>query len=390
MSGAETELTGAAGQPPAVAGPPGSARWRRRWWWLTPVLAAVVLVAGLAVTTGGSGTGTARGPGAGGPFADAGTASSPPPFYVSVDFDDQILVHSTSTGRLTAMTPEPPWFSGGLSADTAVAAEPSGRMFAVVLNDWDSARTRIFTFGVTSSGRISGFAARSVRVPGMTSLSAALSPGGNELALAGIADAPRSAGVGATVAGPPRLFVVSLRTGEVATWRGPASSGSEALIQDLSWAMSGQALSFLMTFCRGGRIDAVNVVCPGSWPTGQAWAAAVRPGAAGLSVHQQSAVLPAGASQAVAVPGPALIVLRVAENLTISEYTVGGKLIRTLYTGMPRAGLETAYLSVDGSGRYVILNEDRSTVFGWVSHGRLSQLSTRGHFGPDELLSSAW
>ena len=126
------------------------------------------------------------------------------------------------------------------------------------MNDWDSRRTRIFTFSVTSSGQISGLAARSVRVPGLTSLSAALSPDGNELALAGIADGPPSAGSGVAAPGPPRLIVVNLLTGHVDTWTGPARSGSDDLIQDPSWSASGRALYFLVTHCRGGRIDGAN------------------------------------------------------------------------------------------------------------------------------------
>jgi hypothetical protein len=263
-------------------------------------------------------------------------------------------------------------------------------MFAVALNDWNSGRTRIFTFSVTSGGQISGLAALSVRVPGLTSLSAALSPDGKELALAGIADGPPSAGTGATTPGPPRLLVVDLRTGHVDTWTGPARSGSDDLIQDPAWSPSGRAVSFLVTHCRGGRDEGINAGCPGSWPVGQEWIAVVRGGADGLSVRQTSAVLPAGTSQAVAVPGPALIVLSVGKRITIGEYTVGGKLIRALYTGKPDADLESAYLSVDGSGRYVILNEDRATVLGWISNGKLRKLSTRGPFGHDELLSNAW
>jgi hypothetical protein len=361
----------------------GPRAWHARR--LTPVLAAtaVLLVIALAVVIPGIGTG--------GPFTDAGTGSSPPPFYVSVDQNDQILVHSTSTGQITAMTPQPRWLSGGNFADTAVAAEPSGRMFAVAMNDWDSRRTRIFTFSVTSSGQISGFAALSVRVPGMTSLSAALSPDGYELALAGVADGPPSAGSGLAAPRPPRLLVINLRTGRLDTWSGPAGSGSDDLIQDPSWSASGRALYFLVTYCRGGRIDgANNAVCPYNWPAGQEWEAALRPGTAGLSAHQASAALPAGTSQAVAVPGPALIVLSLARSMTIGEYTVGGKLIRMLYTGTPDTDLESAHLSVDGSGRYVILNEDRDTVLGWISNGKLRKLSTRGPFGHDELLSNAW
>ena len=361
----------------------GRRAWHARWF--TPALAAaaVLLVTALAVVI--PGIGTAR------PFTDSGTGSSPPPFYVSVDWNDQILVHSTSTGHITAMTPKPSWLSGGNFADTAVAAQPSGRRFAIAMNDWDSRRTRIFTFSVTSSGQISGLAARSVRVPGLTSLSAAVSPDGNELALAGIADGPPSAGSGVAAPGPPRLIVVNLLTGHVDTWTGPARSGSDDLIQDPSWSATGREVYFLVTHCRQ-RLANMNAGCPYNWPAGQEWIAVAPAGTDSLTAHR-TAALPAGTSQAVAVPGPALIVLSVARSarsMTIGQYTVGGKLLGTLYSGTPVAGLESAYLSVDGSGRYVILNEDRSTVLGWISHGKLHKLSTRGPFGRDELLSNAW
>jgi hypothetical protein len=376
---------------PLVAERPSRASGRRWAWhtrWLPSALAAaaVLLVIALAVAIPGVGAGR--------PFTDSGTGSSPPPFYVSVDWNDQILVHSTSTGHITAITPTPSWHDGGDFADTAVSADPSGRMFAVAMNDWDGSRTRIFTFSLTSSGQISGLATSTIRVPGLTSLSAALSPDGNELALAGIADTQPSAAAGTTEPGPPRLLVVNLRTGHIDTWAGPARSGGDDLIQDPTWSANGRALYFLVTHCRGGRIDgANNSVCPYNWPAGQEWIAVVPPGTDSLTVHRASAELPSGTSQAVVVPGPNLIVLSVARSarsMTIGEYTVGGKMIRTLYTGMPDADLESAHLSGDGSGRYVILNEDRSTVLGWISNGKLRKLSIRGPFGFDELLSNAW
>ena len=355
-------------------------RCLRQTRWLAPIAAAaaVLVVLALAVLV-------PRGRTAG-QFANAGTASAPPPFYVSVDANDQILVHSTSTGEITAMTDQPSWLGGGGLSDTAVAASPSGPAFAAAMNDWDSHRTRIYTFSVTSSGQIEDLVASTIRVPGLTMLSAALSPDGSELALAGVADGRPPCCNSAD--GPPKLLVVNLRTGHLRTWTGPARSGSDDLIQNPAWS-GNRALYFLVTHCRG-RADGLNATCSHAPPTGQEWAAAVHSGAAGLTVHRTAARFPAWTSQAVPVPGPALIVLTAAKTLTIDQYTADGTLIRTLYRGRRDSDLQTAHLSVDDTGRYVILNEDSSTVFGWISNGKLHKLSTRGPHGSDELLSTAW
>ena len=92
------------------------------------------------------------------------------------------------------------------------------------------------------------------------------------------------------------------------------------------------------------------------------------------------------------VPGNELVVSRVTRaGVVVARYSMTGELIRTLYRGnRGKADFSAAYLSVDPSGRFVILTEDRSSVFGWVGGGRLRRLSTRGPFGFDEMLSTAW
>jgi hypothetical protein len=101
--------------------------------------------------------------------------------------------------------------------------------------------------------------------------------------------------------------------------------------------------------------------------------------------------LPPGTSQAVPVSGPALVAFGVNDrDVVIGRYSASGKLLSVLYRAPAPAGLEHAYLGADASGRYLILNQDNSSVFGWIRNGRLVKLSTSGQFGSDEMLASAW
>jgi hypothetical protein len=362
---------------------PAALRWERAARWLVPVsVAAAVLavVGGVALVVPGIGSA--------GPFADLGTRSSPPPYYVSVDDSDRIVVHSTSSGAMTDAIPQPGWLSGGNSVDTAIVASKSGRTFVAAMNDWDTQRTRLYRFSLTSAGKIAGLSAPRMSAPGLTRLSAALSPDGSEVALAGVPDAGT---IGLESAGPPRVLLVSLKTGHVRTWTMPAKPGGNYLIQDPSWSADGRALYFLADYCRGGRVPNANAVCSYNWPVGREWMLPVPAGGTTLGRARSTAKLPAGTSQAMPVPGNELVAFSATnQNIVVGRYTMSGRRIRVLYRGRPRPELGSAYLSTDASGRYVIVNEDRSTVFGWVSGGRIHDLSTRWQFGFDEMLSTAW
>jgi hypothetical protein len=101
--------------------------------------------------------------------------------------------------------------------------------------------------------------------------------------------------------------------------------------------------------------------------------------------------LPPGTSQAVPVPGQAIIAFSANDrDVVVGRYTMSGRLVSVLYRAPTRSGPESAYLSVDPSGRYVILSEDQSSVFGWLRGGKLGKLGTKGPLGFDEMLASAW
>ena len=363
---------------------PAALRWERAARWLVPVaVAAAVLavIAGVALVVPGIGSA--------GPFADLGTRSSPPPYYVSVDWNDRIIVHSTTTGAITDTVPAR-WDSGDY-VGAAVAATRSGRTFIVAVNDWSTVQTRLLRFTLTSAGQVTGLSAPRIRVPGLTRVSAAISPDGSEVALAGVPDADNAS---QESTGPPKVLLVSLKTGHVRSWTLPARSGGAYLIQDPSWSADGRALYFLADYCRGGRGGAdpnANAVCSYNWPVGREWMIPVPGGGAALGRARSTAKLPAGTSQALPVPGNELVAFSASnQNIVVGRYTMSGRLIRVLYQSRPRPELGSANLSTDASGRYVIVNEDRSTVFGWVSGGRIHDLSTRWQFGFDEMLSTAW
>ena len=210
------------------------------------------------------------------PFADLSTATSPPPYYVSVDPNDRIIVHSTLTGQITAITDEPAWLGGGDFQDAAVAEAASGRVFVVALNDWNTLRTRLYQFSLTSAGKISGLTSLPGHVPGMTGLSAALSPDSSALAIAGIPD--RSSSLLEST-GPPRLIVVRLSTGSLRAWHGLARSGDRDVIQDPSW-QGNERLRFLVTRCAAGRVFGLNAACATGGLTSQEWTVGVPAGPA--------------------------------------------------------------------------------------------------------------
>jgi hypothetical protein len=349
--------------------------------WLVPVSSAAAVLAVIAFAVVVPRIGSA------GPFADAGSRNSPPPFYVSVDVNDQIIVHSTATGQITGRIPQPEWDGGGNFTDAAVASGNGGQ-FVVAMNDWSALRTRIYSFGLTSSGQIEGLTQLAIRVPGLTELSAALSPDGSGVALAGVPDAARSV---SESAGPPHLLVVNLRSGAVRTWASTPEPGGSYRIEDPAWSARGRAVRFLLEYCRGGRAAGINATCPDNWPAAQEWTIGVPRGTGPLGPARSIAALPPGTSQAAPIAGPAIVAFSVNDRyVVVGRYTMSGRLVSVLYRAATPDYLESAYLSVDASGRYVILNEGRSSVFGWLRRGRLVQLSTKGQLGFDELLSSAW
>src|SRR5262249_43478317 len=121
-------------------------------------------------------------------FADAGSVTSPPRYYVVLDWNGNLTVRATATGRVTDSLPEPQrWTGGGMRLLEAVAAAADGRKFAAVYNRFSRPyRTAVYTFTLTRAGKVTDYGlVRNGVLPGMARISVAVSPDGAKVAIAG-------------------------------------------------------------------------------------------------------------------------------------------------------------------------------------------------------------
>jgi hypothetical protein len=367
------------------------ARWRGRGFQLAAAVAAaaaVLLVVGLMVAARSVFVSAPQ-------FADVGTRTSPPPYYVEIDPNDKILVQSTATGRRTDVVTPPFGIQANTHADAAITASADGRTFVVAYNDWDSLRTFLFRFTLTSSGQVSGFSRiRTGRLPGLTEPSVAISPDGTQIALAGIPDRDRSI---IPSSGPPRLLVVGLRTGQVRIWPGLAGTGATDSIQDPAW-LTNRSLRFLVATCRGYRDAPDNAGCAYSGPTGREWALDVPRGLARLDPGRALITLPGATPQAVSGRGldgedvTALELLR-SGGIRIAWYDVPtGRRLKILYQGLGAGKSNYFYagLAADSTGTYVLVNDDLGSFFGWTNGGRFHRLPIHDLYGNHEMVAAAW
>lgn len=358
--------------------------------WLRPLAAAaaavsVLLVIGLVVAARSLFA-------AGQPFGNVRTATSPPAYYVEIDANDNILVQSTATGRRTDVVGPPAGIAPSTRSDAALAVSADGHTYVAAYNDWDTLRTSLFRFTVTSAGQVADFSMISTgRIPGVTEPALAISANGAQLALAGILDKSRSA---EPSSGPPRLLVVNLRTGLVRTWQGLAGTGAADSIGDPAWMTDG-TLRFLLATCHGSRVAPANAVCEYSGPASSEWTVTVPPGAARLGPGRVLIKLPAATVQAQSGPGAdsvtALQLLK-SGRIRVARYGVpGGRLLKILYLGKG-AKLDDWYagLAVDGSGKYLLINENQGAFFGWIRHGQFRRLPIHAPFGNNEIVAATW
>src|SRR5262245_10348343 len=274
-------------------------RWRRP---VTMVAAAasVLLVVGLVVMARSLFT-------AAPPFANIGTATSPPRYYVEIDVNGDILVQATATGRRTDVLRPPSTGAGGTWGDAALAVSADGRNYVAAYNDWDTLRTKLFSFTVTSDGQVADLSGLTTdRLPGLSGLSLAISPDRAHLALAGIPDRSRAV---EPSSGPPRLLVVNMRTGHVRTWHGLAGTGRAYSIEDPAWTTNG-SLRFLVMKCHPFRAFPFNATCQGDapagsggLPTGSEWTLNVPHGSAPLGPGHVLVRFPGVTVQALSGPG---------------------------------------------------------------------------------------
>lgn len=365
-------------------------RWRRP---LASVAAAVsvLLVVGLVVLARSLFT-------AAPPFANVGTATSPPRYYVEIDVNDNILVQSTVTGRRTDVLAPPSEVGASRGLDAALASAADGRTYVAAYNDWDTLRTRLFRFSITSDGQVADFSTiMTGRLPGLTEPSLAISPNGAQLALAGLPDKSRS---GETSSGPPRLVVVNLRTGQVRTWHGLAGTGPAYSIEDPAWTTNG-SLRFLVMKCHPSRALPFNATCQGGGPAGPPgppvsteWTLNVPHGSAPLGPGRVLVRFPGMTVQAVSGPGTdsvtALQLLH-SGGIRVARYDVAtGRLQQIMYRGAWKSGFEYDTLAVDGSGKYLLINVSLGAYFGWIRNGQFHKLPIHAPFGNNEIIAATW
>jgi hypothetical protein len=377
---------------PAAAGQTWRSRLyfsaRRRLRSLAAVAAAlsVLLVVGLAAA--------ARSLIAAAPsFADIGTAMSPPPYYVLIDPNDNIVVQSTATGRRTDVVAPPSGIHANSFADAALAVSGDGRTFVAAYNDLDSLRTSLFRFSITSGGTVAGFSMiRTGHLPGLTGLSLAVSPDGSQVAVAGVADQSRSV---QPSSGPPRLLVVNLTTGRFRSWGGLAGTGATDSIQDSNW-LTGGTLRFLVARCGGSRGLFFNAGCEYAGPSGAVWTLHVPRGSAPLGTGRELVRLPGVTVQAQGGPAAGSVtVLQVLRGggIRVARYAVpSGQLLEVMYRGKGDWNSNNfyAWLAVDGSGAYPLVNEDLGKFFGWIGGRRFHKLPIRAPYGNDEIVAAVW
>ncbi|HET7016067.1 MAG TPA: hypothetical protein VFI65_19250 [Streptosporangiaceae bacterium] len=347
--------------------------------------ASVLLIIGL-VGVARSFTSTAT------PFANNGTAASPPRYYVEIDPNDNIIVQATATGHQTDVVTAPSELHANSNADAALAVSADGRTYVAAYNDWEDLRTTLFRFTVTGDGSVADFSMiKTRRLVGLSELSLAVSPDGSQVALAGIPDKSRSV---ESSSGPPRLLVVNLMTGRLRTWGGLAGTGAADLIEDPSWLTAG-TLRFLVAKCGGNRVVPYNAACEYSGPSGTLWTLRVPPGAAQLGSGRALVRLPGVTVQAQSVGTDNVIALQLlrAGGIRLAEYAVPtGRLLRILYRGKGdwKSNFFYAGLTADGSGKYLLINEDLGTFFGWIGGGQFHKLPIHAPFGNDEANAATW
>jgi hypothetical protein len=360
---------------------------RRRWArWLAPVAAAaavtliVTLASAIHLHSGRSPAGRVP-------------ALGPPRYYVSAE-SSGLQVRRTATGAVTARIPD--LFPDGATAFlVGFAAGDGGREFVAEFTGaaphGGGVQTRLYSFRLTSAGRVAGLSlAKGGLLRGLQGGSAlAVSPDGARVALT--VYRPVAFGRPDTL----EIAVINLRTGARSYWAGGLDhAGFHLGIPSISWGPGGDSLVFLSQWCAtvvvtgfcgpgtprdqvrtlrvaggGGRLSAGSVLLGGSAGYSDVVQALVTPDGKALNIVSLT-----GPYRGKAHPVPQILLLARV------PLTRGGR-ARLLYRGVTGPS-GVVSLSSDASGRYLLLTWRRN---GWVDHGRLRPLApSSGAF------TSAW
>jgi hypothetical protein len=353
------------------------------------VLASLGLVAAQA-------TGGRPGPAAAASSA-AAKAGAPAYYYEQGDQsayyeqgDQSAVIRATATGKVTGHV-VCPWRTKGVAPATVAVA--NGSEFYLACDA--KAGSQIYRFGLTRSGRVSGYAlVRGGALPGLNAHDLAVTPGGGELAV---------------MTGPPKgspatqILVISTRTGATATWTsGPAAGGITGFrIGDPSFARDGRELAFRAepscvkgtagAACRAPGIE-VRAVSPatagGALSQSRVLVRQSRLGSKESSFINDAFISPDGSAVTVADiyqasgahhPGSVSV-------LTVSAAT--GRRTALVYSRRIGGNWSYQFMSSDPTGRFVLLDAGpgSSPVNGWIDHGKLVPLKPAG----SDVFYEAW
>lgn len=377
----------------------GAGRPRRRHsTWLIPLtaaasVAAVIAVSVIVATRSGEGN-NPGGPGLGslaGVPSYSGTGTTPPKYYVvsrwakSPSGKITFQVRATRTGQLRATLPPLP--PGWRLVPAISAAADDHTFFLAALRGnpcaGGAAETQFYRFGVTASGRVSGFEPVGRPIGDFVG-SYAVSPSGAEIAYATPPNATLLCGSRSTV--PPArepaatVTVQDVASGRIRSWRNTASSAGPSRVSisgmgPLSWTGDGRTLviNYHWAPYDGPFYTAIRALdVTGSGGSLQRHSRLLyEQGKCRVCVYQ-ALISPDGATlTAVAMSGPRGR-HAVYEQWVLQMSATGGQPLRILYKSLrPGCGNDPA-LYGDGSGRNWILKS--GVQFGWIKDQRLVAL----------------
>jgi hypothetical protein len=323
-----------------------------------------------------------------------------------------MAVRARASGRVTAMIRDPmPGQGSSCGQGTVGVAAADGQTFFMICSVWRQAaglprrpgkitsiESQIYRFGVTGSGRVTGYSLVKGSTVNVWADNIAATADGSEVAIEVLRPSP--SGQMATNQAPMGIFVINTRTGARTLWRnGPYVPGAVqyASATDLSFNGNGRELVVLearchrgphLIYCNGHADMQVRAYTPagqgGSLEGGRVLldGATLRPRGTSLS---DAVISPDGS----AVTGVLTDCPRHgACTLTVARIPLPTGQPRVLYqvhSGTRFQGIFERFFSADPTRRYVILDAGAGTarVNGWIDRGRLVPLPPANGDIPD-------
>ena len=320
-------------------------------------------------------------------FADVAVGQSAPP-YVVEGGSSIVVVWSTSTHHKIALLRAPPdWSYQTHFGEDAVAGSADGKVFVAAFTEDGIRKTALFSFSLTSEGRVTGF--RQIPhgvIPGLGQVSIAVSRDGTWAAVSGTPQT-RAAGV---PRGQARIFLINTRTGQLKLWQGGLTRpGFELTFPSMSWG-SARSLYVLAQWCRRQVFPQGNVACNAYHAQPVSEVRVLDTSGLSGSLRAAKPVIRNSPKyplilQAVATDSGRVITALVRNGHQVSVVRIDAKtgdVDAVLYQHLApdfngQAGPSIASLAVDGTGQYVLVNEDGNDRAGWIHHGQFHDLHAR-------------